>query len=61
VTSTLHRIEPATVKTEVMAAGFKLLRTSDLLANPADDHTSQNAESAIRGHTDRFIMVFQKP
>ena len=46
---------------EVTAAGFKLVRTSDVLANPADAHTTQNAETAIRGHTDRFIMVFQKP
>ena len=61
VTGTLHRIEPATVQQEVTAAGFKLVRTSDLLANPADNHTSQNAEQAIRGHTDRFIFVFQKP
>ena len=61
VTGTLHRIEPATVQQEVTAAGFKLVRTSDLLANPADNHTGQNAEQSIRGHTDRFIFVFQKP
>src|SRR6185312_3831817 len=39
VTGTLHRIDPATVKSEVTAAGFKLVRTSDVLANPADNHT----------------------
>ena len=61
VTGTLHRIEPATVQQEVTAAGFKLVRTSDVLANPADNHTSQNAEAAIRGKTDRFVYVFQKP
>lgn len=61
VTSTLHRIEPATVQAEVTAAGFKLVRTSDVLANPADNHVEKNAETDIRGHTDRFIMVFQKP
>ena len=61
VTSTLHRIEPITVQQEVTAAGFKLVRTSDILANPADDHVKRNAEADIRGHTDRFIMVFQKP
>jgi len=61
VTSTLHRIDPATVKSEVTAAGFKLVRTSDVLANPADNHVEKNAETDIRGHTDRFIMVFQKP
>jgi predicted methyltransferase len=61
VTSTLHRIEPATVQQEVTAAGFKLVRTSDVLANPADNHVERNAETDIRGKTDRFIMVFQKP
>ncbi len=61
VTKTLHRIEPATVKAEVLAAGFRLVKESDILKNPADDHASQNAETAIRGHTDRFIMVFKKP
>ncbi len=61
VTKTLHRIEPVAVMQEVTAAGFKLVRTSDVLANPSDDHATQNAETAIRGHTDRFIMVFKKP
>jgi len=61
VTSTLHRIDPATVKQEVEAAGFKLVRTTDALANPADNHTGANAEKDIRGKTDRFVFVFQKP
>ncbi len=61
VTRTLHRIEPSVLKAEVLAAGFKLIRTSDVLAHPEDDHLKQNAETSIRGHTDRFIMVFQKP
>jgi predicted methyltransferase len=61
VTRSLHRIEPAVVQAEATAAGFKLVRTSDVLAHPEDDHLKQNAETSIRGHTDRFIMVFQKP
>jgi predicted methyltransferase len=61
VTKTEHRIEPVTVQQEVTAAGFKLVRTSDVLANPADNHAEGNAEADIRGKTDRFIMVFQKP
>jgi predicted methyltransferase len=61
VTGTLHRIEPTVVRQEVTAAGFKLVRTSDVLAHPEDDHLKQNAETSVRGHTDRFIMVFQKP
>ena len=61
VTGTLHRIEPATVRQEVTAAGFKLVRTSDVLANPADNHIERNADTDIRGKTDRFVFVFQKP
>jgi len=61
VMRTLHRIEPSVVQQEVTAAGFKLVRTSDVLAHPEDDHLKQNAETSIRGHTDRFIMVFRKP
>jgi predicted methyltransferase len=61
VTKTLHRIDPETVKSEVEAAGFKLVRTSDILAHPEDNHTTQNAETSIRGHTDRFMFVFKKP
>lgn len=57
----VHRIEKSQVIKEVTAAGFKLVRTSDVLANPADDHIKRNAEADIRGHTDRFIYVFQKP
>jgi predicted methyltransferase len=61
VSKTLHRIDPALVRTEIEAAGFKLVRTSDILAHPEDDHLKQNAETGIRGQTDRFIMVFRKP
>ena len=35
----LHRIEAAVVEREVEAAGFRLVRSSSLLANPLDDRT----------------------
>lgn len=60
-TETLHRIDPATVKTEVTAAGFVLKAKSDLLRNPADDHSLKVFDPAIRGHTDQFIFKFRKP
>jgi predicted methyltransferase len=59
--TTLHRIEPGVVKEQVLAAGFRLVATSDVLRNPADPHTLKVFDPAIRGHTDQFIMVFQKP
>lgn len=57
----LHRIEKATVVKEVTAAGFKLVGESDILRNPADDHTKVVFDPAIRWHTDQFILKFQKP
>jgi predicted methyltransferase len=60
-TNTLHRIDMAAVKTEVEAAGFKLEKTSDVLANPADPHTANVFDPSIRGKTDQFVLVFRKP
>lgn len=60
-TDTLHRIDPATVKEQVTSAGFEFVGSSDLLANPADDHTKKVFDPSIRGHTDQFIYKFRKP
>jgi len=60
-TETLHRIDPEAVKREVTAAGFVLEADSDLLHNPADDHTRKVFDPAIRGRTDKFMFRFRKP
>jgi predicted methyltransferase len=60
-TKTLHRIDPETVKSEVLAAGFKLAESSDLLHQAGDDHTLKVFDPAIRGKTDQFILKFLKP
>jgi predicted methyltransferase len=60
-TETLHRIDPAAVKKEVLAAGFVLDGESDVLHNPQDDHTAKIFDPAIRGKTDKFIFKFRKP
>ena len=60
-TSTLHRIESATVKKEVEAAGFKFDGQSDLLKNPADDHTKAIFDPSVRGHADQYVLKFVKP
>jgi len=57
----LHRIDKAIVISEVTAAGFKLVGESDILANPADDHTKPVFDPAMRWRTDQFILKFQKP
>ena len=61
VVDKLHRIDPAVVRADFEAAGFVLERESSHLANPDDDHTKLVFDPAIRGKTDRFVMVFRKP
>jgi predicted methyltransferase len=58
---TLHRIDPATVKAQVLAAGFTLEAQSDTLQNPADTHDLKVFDPAIRGRTDQFVFKFRKP
>jgi predicted methyltransferase len=61
VTSTLHRIEGATVRREVESAGFKFDGESPLLRHAADDHSQKVIETGIRGKTDQFVYRFRKP
>lgn len=60
-TETLHRIDPAIVKKQVLAAGFQFVGESDVLRNPADPHTKKVFDPSIRGHTDQFVFKFRKP
>jgi predicted methyltransferase len=60
-TDTLHRIDPATVKAQVLEAGFIYGGSIDVLQNPADDHTKAVFDPAVRGQTDQFVMKFRKP
>ena len=59
--NTLHRIDPAFVKAEVLAAGFTFDGASTAIANPKDDHTAKVFDPALRGHTDQFVFRFRKP
>jgi predicted methyltransferase len=60
-TDTTHRIDAASVKAEVTAAGFKFVGESNILRNPADPRTALVFDKSIRGHTDQFIYKFRKP
>jgi predicted methyltransferase len=60
-TNRLHRIDPAMVEAEVEAAGFKFDGESEVLANPADDHSKMVLETSILGKTDQFMLRFRKP
>lgn len=60
-TETTHRIDPAIVKGQVEAAGFRFVGASKVLANPDDDHSKNVFDPAIRGKTDQFVYKFRKP
>jgi predicted methyltransferase len=60
-TSTLHRIDPAAAKKEIMSAGFEFVGQSNVLRNANDPHTNKVFDPAIRGHTDQFVYAFRKP
>ena len=57
----LHRIEPASVRKEVEAAGFVLDAESTILANKDDQHSIKVFDPSIKGETDRFAYRFVKP
>ncbi len=57
----LHRIDEDFVKKEVESVGFRLAGESNVLRNPADDHTLLVFNPAIRGKTDQFLLKFRKP
>jgi predicted methyltransferase len=59
--NTVHRIDIAAVKREILAAGFVLDGESDLLANPADPLTANVFDGTIRGRTSQFMLRFRKP
>ena len=56
-----HRILPATARADFERAGFVFDGESDLLRNPADDHTKGVFDPSIRGRTDRFVYRFRRP
>jgi predicted methyltransferase len=58
---TLHRIDPDLLKRDITAAGFVFDAESDVLRNPADDHTKPVFDESIRGHTDRVVYRFRRP
>ncbi len=60
-TQALHRIDPASVRGEVEAAGFVLDGESSILANKDDPHSTKVFDPSIKGETDRFAYRFVKP
>jgi predicted methyltransferase len=60
-TEKLHRIDEATLKQEVEAAGFKLVAEANFLRNPKDPRDKLVFDPSIRHNTDQFVLKFQKP
>ena len=57
----LHRIDPAVVRRDFEAAGFKYDTASDALRRPSDDHTLLVFDPKVRHQTDLFLYRFRKP
>ena len=57
----LHRIDRASVRQEVEAAGFRLDAETNLLSNGDDPHSAKVFDDSIKGRTDRFAYRFLKP
>ncbi|MBL4743714.1 MAG: class I SAM-dependent methyltransferase [Cycloclasticus sp.] len=56
-----HRIEPRIIKEMLEKAGFIVEATSDLLANPKDDHSTSIYADDLRYSTDRILIRARKP
>jgi predicted methyltransferase len=56
---TLHRIDEAVVRTEMLQAGFVLEAEGTFLRNPADTRTESSNEPKVP--TDKFALRFVKP
>ncbi len=57
----MHRVEKARAIETAEAAGFVVEASSDLLANPDDDHTQGVFAEGLRGNTDRFVLKLRNP
>jgi len=57
--TTLHRIDPAFVKQQVLKAGFVFDGESNVLRNPDDPHTAGVMQ--MQGRSDKFLFRFHKP
>ena len=55
---TTHRIDPAHVQMRAEKAGFKLVDTSDILANSEDDYSIMVFDPKVRRKTDRFLHKY---
>lgn len=57
----LHRIDEAFARADVESYGLRYKGSSDALRNAEDDYSLTAFDPSVRGKTDRFILVFEKP
>ena len=59
--ASLHRIEKARAMEMLTRAGFEIEAESDMLMNPADDHTLNIRDASLGRATDRMLIRARKP
>jgi predicted methyltransferase len=57
----LHRMDLDAARAMLVKAGFTIEAESDLLRNPADDHTRGPNDASLGGNSDRFLIKARKP
>jgi predicted methyltransferase len=57
----VHRIDPAVVRRDFLAARFEPAGESGILRSTSDDHARSVFDAAVVGRTDRFVSRFRKP
>ena len=56
-----HRINEKMIIEALESRGFEFVESSELLANPDDDHTEASFEGDGRYTLDRMLLKFRKP
>ena len=57
----LHRMEVAAAVEALETGGFVVEEVSNILDNPADDHTLAMWDESLGRNTDRFLIRARKP
>ena len=57
----LHRLPPSIAREQIEKAGFEIVRQTDILDNPADDHTLSVRDPSLERATDQFMFIVRKP
>lgn len=61
IANSLHRIDPAIIRRDMLAAGFVLEAESNALRNTDDNHNLPMSDPSVQGRTDRVVYLFRKP